>query len=87
MTGWKTWAGVALLVIAGAAVALGYADMATTIYSVAIPMVIVGIGHKFDKVYKIMHMVAKGIDSAATEMEKASAALPAEEKPAEAPKV
>ncbi len=67
MNGWKTWAGVAGLVAGGACSAFGMTDVANVIYSFAVPMVIVGIGHKLDKAAR---MSAAALNAIADQLEK-----------------
>lgn len=62
MGGWKTWAGVIGLMAGAVLTALGFSDIAETVYTFSVPMVIVGIGHKLDKV---LEAVATGSSSAA----------------------
>lgn len=70
MNGWKTWAGVAGLLAGGALSALGMSDIANTVYSFSVPMVIVGLGHKMDKVLRAIGTAA---NSAADQLEKQGA--------------
>jgi hypothetical protein len=49
---------------------------ADTVYALAIPMVVIGLGHKLDKVAKIGHMAAKGLEAAATQLDKAVTEAP-----------
>lgn len=69
MEGWKTWAGVAGLVVGAALNALGMDDAAKITYTFAVPMVVVGIGHKLDK---FIRMTAKGLNSVADQLEQAA---------------
>lgn len=69
MQGWKTWTGVAGLAIGGGLVAVGMTDTAQMVYAVSVPMVVVGIGSKMDK---ILRGIATAANSAADELEKAT---------------
>ena len=70
MEGWKTWAGVAGMVIGGITHAFGLDAAAMTIYSFALPMVIVGLGSKIDKAAQILRKVSAGASSVADQLEK-----------------
>jgi hypothetical protein len=76
MGGWKTWAGVAGLVVAAGASAFGYPEVANGIYGVAAPMVVVGLGHKLDKVAGVLRMVGTGTVSLADQLDKGMAQAP-----------
>lgn len=66
MGGWKTWVGVMGLVAGGVMSVIGYTDAATIAYEVAIPMVVLGLGHKLDKVQSIL----KSVGGASAEISK-----------------
>ena len=71
MSGWKTWVGVLMLVVGGALSAFNMNDVANVVYSFAVPMVIVGLGHKLDKVFRA---IASSATSMADQLEKANTA-------------
>lgn len=70
MEGWKTWAGVVGLVAAAGCSAFGFSEVANGIYGVAIPMVVVGLGHKLDKVGGLLRMVGTGANTLADQLDK-----------------
>jgi hypothetical protein len=70
MEGWKTWAGVAGMVIGGVTHAFGLDEAAKIIYSFSLPMVIVGLGSKIDKAAKVLRQVSVGAASVADQLEK-----------------
>ena len=76
MEGWKTWAGVVGLVAGAGASAVGYPEVATGIYGVAVPMVVVGLGHKLDKVAGILRAAGVGAVGLADQLDKGLAAQP-----------
>ena len=74
MQGWKTWVGVLGLFIGGGLTAFGMSDIANIVYSFAVPMVIVGLGSKMDK---ILRGIATAANSAADELQKANGTMSA----------
>ena len=72
MNGWKTWAGVGMLVVGAGLHAMGMTDASNIAYGLAVPMVAVGIGHKLDKVGDLLRMVASGATSLADQTDKVS---------------
>lgn len=70
MDGWKTWAGAALVLLGGALHALGAGEIAAAAYTIGIPMVVIGLGHKLDKVVKAMRALSAALESSAAEIEK-----------------
>ena len=70
MSGWKTWVGVLMLVIGGVLTAFNMSDIANVVYSFAVPIVIVGLGHKLDKVFRA---IAASATSVADQLEKSNA--------------
>jgi len=53
MGGWKTWAGVGLLVVGGGLNVFGLHELSVYAYSAAAPMITVGVVHKIVKFAKI----------------------------------
>jgi hypothetical protein len=72
MQGWKTWVGVLGLAVGGGLTAFGMTDIANIVYSFAVPMVIVGLGSKMDK---ILRGIATAANSAADELQKANGTM------------
>ena len=67
MKGWKTWAGAGLVLVGAA---LHVADMeylAETAYATGIAMMGVGLGHKIEK---LLRVIAQGATSAADQLAK-----------------
>lgn len=72
MQGWKTWIGVVGMMVGGGLFAFGMHDLAEMVYAVSVPMVIVGLGSKMDK---ILRGIATAANSAADELQKANGTL------------
>ena len=72
MQGWKTWVGVFGLFVGGGLTAFGMVEIAQMVYAVSVPMVIVGLGSKMDK---ILRGVATAANSAADELQKANGTM------------
>ena len=72
MQGWKTWVGVLGLFVGGGLNAFGMHDLANIVYSFTVPMVVVGLGSKMDK---ILRGIATAANSAADELQKANGTM------------
>ncbi len=70
MEGWKTWVGVAGLLAGAAASGMGFTEVSNVIYGLAVPVVVVGLGHKLDKVGGILRMVGSGATGLADQLDK-----------------
>lgn len=49
MTGWKTWAGAAVMAISAVMRQLGYIELAEAFEQFAFALIAIGIGHKIEK--------------------------------------
>lgn len=67
MKGWKTWAGAALVVIGGGLHVFNLEYFAETAYALGASMIGIGLGHKIEK---LLRMLAMGATSAADELAK-----------------
>lgn len=67
MTGWKTWAGVALVVAGAGFHVFDMEYVAETAYALGSSMIAVGLGHKIEKFLRVL---AQGATSAADQLAK-----------------
>lgn len=67
MSGWKTWAGAGLVVVGAAFHVFDMEYVAETAYALGASMIGIGLGHKIEK---LLRMIAQGATSAADELAK-----------------